>query len=156
VLLAAAIALVTAFPTTLVGAHAGAATAPIESASLGLGGGIAVDLSIQRQLAVEVAADVSEHSLARHTALLFAAGAGLQYRIDLAPVTPYATASVRYLWLSLGGSDLEGALGIGVLIPFGERWFCGVEATYGYGLVSGAFPLSSAFTFRFGWRSGEL
>jgi len=153
-------AAILAFPTTLVGAHAGATLAPIDRASLGPGAGVAADLSIHRQFALELSIDASRHQTPSNGAALLAfVGAGLQYRIDLAPVVPYLTASVRYVSLTArgtSGNDWEGALSLGAIVPFGKSWFFGADATYGYGFSSGAFPLTSAYSLRIGWRSGEL
>ncbi|MBI3182310.1 MAG: hypothetical protein HYZ28_09220 [Myxococcales bacterium] len=149
---------------SLVGAQAGVAQPSVDGAQLGPAVGVSSELSIVRQLAFRLSLEQSVHrveqTLGPRQLGRSSLAAALLYRFDVDAAVPYAGLSLGAILLSpddgTASVSLAGSLALGLLVPLGERWFGGAEASYGIALATGGFPDSRAFLIRIGWRSGEF
>ncbi len=88
-----------------------------------------------------------------------AAALGLELRLDVGPVIPYATALGQYSILTVAQqsvSDWSGALALGFFVPLGRHFFVGAQARYGYALSTRQFPSGSIFQGQLGYRAGKF
>lgn len=146
----------------LLGAQAGVAQPDLAFASPGPSAGVVGELSLSRQLAIQLGFEQSVHRVDRGAALLnvSSAAGGLGYRFDVAGAVPYLGLGLRGSVHLLRGQEpepeLTGTIALGLLYPLWERWFAGAEARYGYGLLSGQFPVGRSLQLRFGYRSAAF
>lgn len=135
--------------------------------ALGLTAGpsLSVDgaVTVFRLLAVELTVEQSVHLVTGTVnavpAGITAADVGLQYRLDVASVIPYASTGLELHRAATNAGVIDFGLGgyaaVGVLLPLGEHWFAGAEARYAAG-ADGRIPVRQLYALSFGWRSGAF
>lgn len=81
---------------------------------------------------------------------------GVQYRLDVAAVVPYAVLGVEGFRESTARRAVQtgygAAFGFGFMGALGEHLYWGAEARYGIG-TDGAFPTRQSYLVRLGWRN---
>jgi hypothetical protein len=84
---------------------------------------------------------------------------GVQYRLDVATVIPYALLGVEGWRESTAGRAVQSGYGavfaFGFMAPLGRHLYWGGEGRYGIG-VDGEFPTRQVYLLRLGWRSGAF
>ncbi len=147
----------------LAGARGGVALPGDAGLPAGPMAGVDVTVRMHRLLAAEATLEQSLHtrelSGTAQDAWFTAWSLGLQYRLDVAQVVPYAVLGVEGTRETTLGrtlhSDYGAVFGFGFFWPLGRHLYWGAEARYGIG-TDGAFPTRQAYLARLGWRSAAF
>jgi hypothetical protein len=151
-------------PQFLIGARAGVEAPNELEFAPGPMIGIDVAYAVQRLVALELTVDQSFHAVRRPDGALrgnaTVGNLGVQYRIDITPsAVPYAVLAVESRRLRVPGEGTRnltgGAFGLGILAPFGDSWFAGLEARYGI-TIQGGFPLRQEYLAKLGYRTASF
>lgn len=147
----------------LVGSRGGVTIPGAWGYSAGPSAGVDATVQVFRLVAIEAAFEQSLHWVPTTDgyppAFLSLGALGVQYRLDVTRVVPYASLGLELRRAQVQGADARldfgAALGFGAVVPFGGQWFAGGEARYSTD-TGGAFPVRQTYLLRIGWRSGAF
>ncbi len=147
----------------LAGARGGVSIPQVADLGVGPMAGVDVTVRLARLVALEGTLEQSLHARqvddAKRDAWFTAWTFGVQYRLDVATVVPYAVLGVEGWRESTARRAVQNgygaAFGFGFMAPLGESLYWGAEARYGIG-SDGEFPTRQSYLVRLGWKNAAF